>query len=90
MCGGPSRGLECPVDADNALSGTGWALAIPILRYGYWEGGIPGGYYLSHHPPGTDPADDLSSCMHPATGHGHPGTCTYDHSGVGQGDPRGR
>ena len=39
VCGGPCRGLECPVDADNAGLAMGWVLAIPMYGYGRVVGG---------------------------------------------------
>ena len=39
MCGGPSRGPECLQGRGKPVSGTGWALAIPISL---WEGGWVG------------------------------------------------
>ena len=33
---GPGGPWECPADADNACTATGWTLAIPI--YVYWVG----------------------------------------------------
>ena len=52
VCGGARRALECLGVPEYPWSGTGWALAIPIM--GAREGG--GGVVPGMHPPGTHPA----------------------------------
>ena len=85
----PQQGLECLADAERAVCGMGWALAIPIS--GRWEGGrvlyrVP----PSHPVPGIPHPWYPHSRTTPLVHVRHAGTDVLDSSFEAvQGDPRG-
>ena len=83
---GPGLGLECPGWAQNCVSGTGWALAIPINGRVAGEGSTqPPGIPL----PGTHPVY-RTPYTPPRTVHRSGGHAENSRFGPAQGDPRGR